>query len=187
MNVYEKLLKVQSELKAPKNQYNSFGKYHYRSCEDIQEGVKPLLKEINATLVVGDELVLVGDRYYIKAIAKFIDVESGESIENTSYAREELDKKGMDSSQITGATSSYARKYALNGLFCIDDTKDSDSMDNRSKENLDEYKCESCGTPFKEFEWKGKHYTSKQGYEIAKKNCNGKALCNKCKKDLEVN
>ena len=126
MSVYEKLLKVQSELKAPKNQYNKFGSFYYRSCEDIQEGVKPLLKEINAVLVVGDELVLVGDRYYIKATAKFIDVESGESVENTAYAREETDKKGMDASQITGSASSYARKYALNGLFCIDDVKDAD-------------------------------------------------------------
>lgn len=128
MSVYEKLLKVQSELKAPKNQYNKFGSFYYRSCEDIQEGVKPLLREINAVLVVGDELVLVGDRYYIKATAKFIDAESGESVENTAYAREETDKKGMDSSQITGSASSYARKYALNGLFCIDDVKDADTQ-----------------------------------------------------------
>jgi hypothetical protein len=182
VNVFEKLLKVQSELKAPKNQYNSFGKYHYRSCEDIQEGVKPLLKEINAALVVGDELILVGDRYYIKATAKFIDAESGEFIINTSFAREEFDKKGMDSSQITGSASSYARKYALNGLFCIDDTKDADTMNNGSKEKIDEYKCEICGTPFVDFDWKGKHYTAKQGYEIAKKNNNGVALCNQCKK-----
>lgn len=131
MNVYEKLLKVQSELKAPKNQYNKFGSFYYRSCEDIQEGVKPLLKEINAALVVGDELVLVGDRYYIKATAKFIDVESGEFIINTAFAREELDKKGMDSSQITGSASSYARKYALNGLFCIDDVKDADTQNSK--------------------------------------------------------
>jgi len=138
MGVYEKLLKVQSELKAPKNQYNSFGKYHYRSCEDIQEGVKPLLKEANAVLIIGDELVLVGDRYYIKATAKFIDTESGEYVENTAYAREEADKKGMDSSQITGSASSYARKYALNGLFCIDDVKDADTQKPKeSKDNIE--------------------------------------------------
>lgn len=127
MNVYEKLLKVQTELKAPKNQYNKSGNYKYRSCEDIQEGIKPLLAEVKATLVVGDELVLIGERYYIKATARFTDVESTESVENIAYAREEFTKKGMDSSQVTGATSSYARKYALNGLFCIDDVKDTDT------------------------------------------------------------
>lgn len=186
MNIYEKLLTIQCRLKAPKNQYNSFGNYNYRSCEDIQEGVKPLLEEVKATLVVGDELVLIGDRYYIKATARIIDTENGESIENTSYAREELSKKGMDSSQITGSASSYARKYALNGLFCIDDVKDSDSQKPNVDKPTNDYKCESCGTPFTEFDWKGKHYTAKDGFEIAKKNCNGRALCNKCKKDLEV-
>lgn len=130
MNLYEKLQFVQSRLKAPKNQYNKFGGYNYRNCEDIQEAVKPLLQEVKAALVVGDELVLIGERYYIKAVAKFIDCESGERLENVAYAREELDKKGMDVSQVTGSTSSYARKYALNGLFCIDDVKDADNQDN---------------------------------------------------------
>lgn len=130
MNLYEKLQQVQSKLKAPKNQYNKFGGYHYRNCEDIQEAVKPLLQEVKAALVVGDELVLIGERYYIRAAAKFIDCESGEYIENVAYAREELDKKGMDVSQVTGSTSSYARKYALNSLFCIDDVKDADNQDN---------------------------------------------------------
>ena len=130
MNLYEKLQHVQSRLKAPKNQYNKFGGYHYRNCEDIQEAVKPLLQEVKAALVVGDELVLIGERYYIKSVAKFIDCESGEYMENVAYAREELDKKGMDVSQVTGSTSSYARKYALNGLFCIDDVKDADNQDN---------------------------------------------------------
>lgn len=128
MNIYEKLLKIQTELKAPKGQYNSFGKYQYRSCEDIQEAVKPLLNEVGAILVTGDELILTGDRYYIKATARLIDAKSGESVENTAYAREEESKKGMDSSQITGSASSYARKYALNGLFAIDDVKDSDTQ-----------------------------------------------------------
>lgn len=130
MNVYEKLQQVQSELKAPKNQFNKFGGYNYRNCEDIQEAVKPLLKEVGAALVVGDELVLIGDRYYIKATAKFFDCESDETIQNTAYAREEQEKKGMDVSQVTGSASSYARKYALNGLFCIDDVKDPDNQDN---------------------------------------------------------
>ena len=132
MNVYEKLQHVQSGLKAPKNQYNKFGNYYYRNCEDIQEAAKPLLQEVKAVLVVGDELILTGDRYYIKATAKFVDCESGESVDNTAYAREEQEKKGMDVSQVTGSTSSYARKYALNGLFCIDDVKDADNQDNTS-------------------------------------------------------
>lgn len=133
MNIYQKLLEVQAKLKAPKNQWNTFGKYHYRSCEDILEGVKPLLKEVNASLVVKDELVQVGDRYYIKATATFIDVESNEFkvLHNTAYAREEETKKGMDGGQITGTASSYARKYALNGLLLIDDTKDSDTDENK--------------------------------------------------------
>ncbi|MBS6644030.1 MAG: ERF family protein [Clostridiaceae bacterium] len=130
MNVYEKLQQVQSGLKAPKNQYNKFGDYYYRNCEDIQEAAKPLLKEVKAALVVGDELVLIGDRYYIKATARFVDCESSEVVENSAYAREEQVKKGMDVSQVTGSTSSYARKYALNGLFCIDDVKDTDNQDN---------------------------------------------------------
>ena len=132
MNIHEKLQQVQSDLKAPKNQYNKFGGYNYRNCEDIQEAVKPLLKAVKAARVVGDELVLIGERYYIKATARFIDCESGETVENTAYAREEQEKKGMDVSQVTGSTSSYARKYALNGLFCIDDVKDADNQNNAS-------------------------------------------------------
>lgn len=126
-NIYQKLGHVQFCLKAPKSQYNKFGNYNYRNCEDIQEAAKPIMNEIGAALVISDDLVQVGDRFYIKATAKFIDTDSGESIENTAYAREELEKKGMDVSQVTGSTSSYARKYALNGLFCIDDTKDADT------------------------------------------------------------
>ncbi|WP_024292831.1 ERF family protein [Lacrimispora indolis] len=126
MNIQEKLLQVQAGLKAPKSQYNIFGKYYYRNCEDIQEAAKPLLGEVKAVLIVGDELVQMGERFYIKATARFVDCESGDEIKNTAFAREELDKKGMDASQITGSTSSYARKYALNGLFCIDDVKDAD-------------------------------------------------------------
>lgn len=121
----EKLIKIQTELKAPKNQRNDFGKYNYRSCEDIFEAVKPLLKENGLTLRLTDTLVNIGERYYIKATAILSD--GTETIENVAYAREEETKKGMDGSQITGASSSYARKYALNGLFLIDDVKDSDS------------------------------------------------------------
>lgn len=137
LNIYEKLNKIQMELKAPKGQYNDFGKYKYRSCEDIFEAVKPLLEKYNLILTTTDELQYIGDRYYIKAIAKLVDVEQPyeefgdckaiNCITNIGYAREEEIKKGMDGSQITGASSSYARKYALNGLFLIDDTKDSDT------------------------------------------------------------
>lgn len=130
MTVYEKLAKVQQTLIAPKNQYNSFGKYNYRSCEDILEGLKKPLSETKSAVQITDEIVNIGDRYYVKATAIFIDAESGNTVSNSAYARESDDKKGMDASQVTGATSSYARKYALNGLFCIDDVKDADTRDN---------------------------------------------------------
>lgn len=122
---------IQHKLKAPKGQYNSFGKYNYRSCEDILEGVKPLLKEHNLALLIDDEIVQIGERYYVKATAKITD--GREIVSAAAYAREPDTKKGMDESQITGATSSYARKYALNALLCIDDTKDADTMDNSKK------------------------------------------------------
>ena len=127
MSVYTKLLNVQSELKAPKSQYNSFGKYKYRSCEDILEALKPILNKNKATVIISDDILFVEGRHYIKATVKFIDTENGEMVENSALAREDEVKKGMDSSQITGSVSSYARKYALNGMFAIDDTKDSDS------------------------------------------------------------
>lgn len=127
MNIYEKLMKVQSELKAPKNQRNNFGGYNYRSCEDILEAVKPILKENGLTLTIKDDIVNIGTRYYIVAIAELIDIESGDKITTQAQARESETKKGMDDSQITGTASSYARKYCLNGLFLIDDTKDADT------------------------------------------------------------
>lgn len=122
----EKLLKIQTELKAPKGQYNSYGKFMYRSCEDILEAVKPLLAKYSVVLTIGDEILNVGERYYIKATATLRDAEGAE-ISNTAFAREDESKKGMDGSQITGTASSYARKYCLNGLFLIDDTKDADT------------------------------------------------------------
>lgn len=128
-NIYEKLMLIQNELKCPKDQFNSFGKYHYRSTESILEAVKPLLKKNGLSLFVSDSIELIGERYYIKATCKLINTEDGETIEASAMARESLDKKGMDSSQVSGATSSYARKYALNGLFLIDDTKDFDSTE----------------------------------------------------------
>ena len=130
-NIVEKLSAIQVELKAPKGQYNSFGKYNYRSCEDILEGVKPLLDKYRVALTLNDEIVLIGDRFYVKATATLYDGE--QSLSATAYARESEDKKGMDSAQLTGATSSYARKYALNGLFSIDDTKDADATNDHAK------------------------------------------------------
>ena len=127
MTIFEKLSAVQTELKAPKGQYNSFGKYKYRSCEDILEAVKPLCAANKAIVMLSDKIEQIGDRYYIKSYARFRDLESNEEIVAEAYAREDESKKGMDGSQVTGATSSYARKYALNGLFCIDDTKDADT------------------------------------------------------------
>ncbi len=127
ISVHEKLMFVQQNLKAPKSQYNKFGNFHYRSCEDIQEAVKPILAQVKAVLTVEDDLLQIGDRYYLKAVAKFTDTESGETISNSAYAREADQKAGMDAAQITGSCSSYARKYALNGLFCIDDAKDPDA------------------------------------------------------------
>lgn len=125
-----KLMMIQSELKAPKNQRNNFGKYNYRNCEDILNALKPHLMKYKCVVLLTDDLVLIGDRFYIKATATLVDTESDNTISVNAYAREEETKKGMDSSQITGSASSYARKYALNGLFAIDDTKDSDFTNN---------------------------------------------------------
>lgn len=123
----KELIQIQAHLKAPKNNYNNFGKYKYRSAEGILEAVKPLLYQNKCTLTISDDVVAVGSRIYIKATARLIN-EAGEYVETTAFAREEETKKGMDGSQITGTASSYARKYALNGLFAIDDTKDADAL-----------------------------------------------------------
>lgn len=135
----DKLIAIQSELKAPKGQYNSFGKYKYRSAEDILEAVKPLCVKHNVLLTLTDSIELIGERYYVKATARVSD--GTKAVEVTALAREDLDKKGMDGSQITGTASSYARKYALNGLFCIDDTKDADTKD----ADTDEYTAKTQG------------------------------------------
>lgn len=134
MGLYAKLATIQQELNVPKNQYNDYGNFNYRSCEDILEGLKPLLKKVDAAIRISDEIVQIGERYYVKATATLVDLEDESKISNTAYAREDLAKKGMDGSQITGSASSYARKYALNGLFCIDDVKDSDTSDNQEDE-----------------------------------------------------
>ena len=123
---------IQQELKAPKGQYNSFGKYKYRSCEDILEAVKPSLYDQACILTISDEVLFIEGRHYVKATATLTNSE-GKSISVSALAREQESKAGMDASQLTGSTSSYARKYALNGLFCIDDTKDADTMDNTNE------------------------------------------------------
>ena len=134
----EKLIHIQSRLKAPKGNYNSFGKYKYRSCEDILEAVKPLLVEEGLTLTLSDEIEHIGDRYYVRATASLYENDNLIAIVS-AYAREEDTKKGMDTSQITGTASSYARKYALNGLFLIDDTKDADTDEYASQTAHEEY------------------------------------------------
>ncbi len=137
---------IQTKLKAPKNQVNKFGGYKYRSCEDIVEAAKPLLAENECTLTISDEIVMVGTRIYVKATATLTN-KNGEKEQCSAFAREEDTKKGMDTAQITGSASSYARKYALNGLFCIDDTKDPDNFDNNAKDPDKEDKTKNPSKP----------------------------------------
>lgn len=127
MGIHDKLFSIQSELKVPKGNYNNLGKYKYRSCEDILEALKPICSKNKVVIQITDEIKNIGQRYYVMAVVTLIDVETGEKISSSAFAREEETKKGMDGSQITGASSSYTRKYALGGLFGIDDTKDSDT------------------------------------------------------------
>ncbi len=134
-NIYMKLSTIQTELNVPKNAFNKFGNYNYRNCESILEAIKPFLKKHKVVLVVTDSVELIGERFYIKATAKIIDSETGESIENSAFAREPLDVKGMNPAQITGASSSYARKYALGGLLALDDNKDPDTDEYTETQN----------------------------------------------------
>lgn len=140
---YARLAEIQRTLNAPKNQYNSFGKYRYRSCEDILEGVKPLLDGL--FLSISDEIVPIGDRYYVKATATITDGETSHTA--TAMAREEDSKKGMDAAQVTGATSSYARKYCLNGLFGIDDSKDADTDEHKNQQNKPQQQTQPKAPP----------------------------------------
>ena len=169
-NVYTKLLAVQEDLKAPKNKFNKFGNYYYRNLESIFEGLKPCLKKHNASVFVSDEIVLIEGRFYIKATATFVDLDSKETVSGYGYAREADSKTGMDLSQLTGASSSYARKYALNGLLLIDDTQDADS-----NEQAEEIKNKTEKKPTKE-EMKA---TEKQYISEAKVN----ALMRQCEHD----
>ncbi|MBQ9911955.1 MAG: ERF family protein [Firmicutes bacterium] len=187
--IQEKLIAVQRELKAPKGQRNTFGNYNYRSCEDILEAVKPILAKHGLLLTLSDEMVEVGGRIYVKAMAMVQCDKEAEVV--TAYAREEETKKGMDASQITGAASSYARKYALNGLFCIDDTKDSDATNTHGKEEdlalvhasesaaVKEYKCERCGKKIEPYEYNGKAITVKR-HVVGSVDKYGKILCPDC-------
>lgn len=181
---------AQSELKAPKNQYNSFGKYNYRSCEDILEAAKPINKKHGLVLLLTDKPVCIGQRYYIEATARLYDIESEQFIEATASAREADTKKGMDESQVTGTASSYARKYALNGLYNIDDTKDADTDAYKKQTTTNsvaapEYKCGDCGKPFEAFRdhTSGKTFTPAEVFQMAKKrNVDGVARCADCRK-----
>ena len=181
---------AQAELKAPKNQYNSFGKYNYRSCEDILEAAKPINKKNGLVLLLTDKPVCIGQRYYIEATARLYDIESEQFIEATASARESDTKKGMDDSQVTGTASSYARKYALNGLYNIDDTKDADTDAYKKQTTTNttaapEYKCADCGKPFEAFRdpTSGKTFTPAEVFQMAKKrNADGVARCAECRK-----
>ena len=185
LNIYGKLAAIQKELKAPKSQYNSFAKYNYRSCEDILEAVKPLCIKNNATLILNDTVREISGRFYVVATATLADQESDGVVEADAYAREPQDKKGMDDSQITGMASSYARKYALNGLFCIDDTKDADTDEVKRQEQKPvkngDVICESCGIPIKGVTCQGVRYSPD---DIADKSIDryGKRLCWGCMK-----
>ncbi len=133
MTIHEKMMKIQTTLKAPKNKWNNYGKYNYRNAEGILEAVKPLLEEQKLAMYITDDVIAVGDRVYVKATVKVQDIETEASVVTTALAREALNKKGMDDSQITGTASSYARKYALNGIFLLDDTKDADTDENQKE------------------------------------------------------
>ena len=201
MGIYEKLAAIQNELKAPKNQRNTFGGYNYRSAEDILEAVKPLCKKHAVALIVADKMENIGERYYVCATARLYDAADGTFAESVAYAREEETKKGMDAAQITGSASSYARKYALNGLLAIDDTKDADSMDNRVEaqktpaapkptpkaEKIErdpadvKARCEVCGCIISACEYDGKQIGVRAQIEGSKK-ATGKQMCFPCYK-----
>jgi hypothetical protein len=187
LNIKQKLLLIQSHLNVPKNQRNDFGKYNYRSSEDILENVKPLLLKYKTTLRITDTIENIGERYYIKATAILSDLDSDNYIDAVGYAREANDKKGMDDSQITGACSSYARKYALNGLFLIDDVKDADVTQGQkqdapqaspapvrqTKTPVKGSVCENCKTSVTE---------PVRAYCVESGKFGGKVLCMKCQK-----
>lgn len=187
MSIYDKLAAVQRDLRAPKNQRNEFGGYNYRSCEDILEAVKPLLDREKLTLCIYDTLEAIGARYYIKATAQVFDRETESAIEAYAYAREEETKKGMDASQITGSASSYARKYALNGMFAIDDTKDADATNDHGKRSNPPETRPSSAPPVSKGEFTptcaacGKQITEAEHDYSCKRY--GRPLCRACQKN----
>lgn len=199
MSIYDKLLAVQTELKAPKGQYNSFGKYNYRSCEDILEAVKPLCKAHGALVMIADEVAYIDGRFYIKANVTFADTESGETLTVSAFAREPNQQSGMSDSQLTGTASSYARKYALNGLFCIDDTKDADTdayakQTGKAAQKPAEkpaekpkptpppaiVKCKDCGKPITDVTWTNGKKTTAQKMVNSTIQKYGVPLCGDC-------
>lgn len=197
MEIYKKLLAIQTELKAPKGQYNNYGGYQYRSCEDILEAVKPLCGKHGVALMVNDEVVEIGTRYYIKAVATLHELDGDGLIVATAYAREPEEKKGMDQSQVTGTASSYARKYALNGLFCIDDTKDADTDEHRKQTEGRAQsgkpgtkktaapppaivKCKECGKEITDVTWPDGKKTSAQKMVHGSISKYGVPLCGTC-------
>ena len=200
MGINIKLFAVQQALKAPKDQVNNFGKYNYRSCEGILEALKPHLGINQLVINLSDYMTEVAGRVYVEATATLTDVETGESVSATAFAREEEEKKGMDSSQITGAASSYARKYALNGLLAIDDSKDSDATNQHmlvanvteeiknkvlnpqtsgETKTDNKFRCEKCGEVLKPYEYNGKTVTIRQHAEQSKLKY-GRVLCIDC-------
>lgn len=197
LTIRQKLMAIQQELKAPKGQYNPFGKFNYRSCEDILEAVKPLLKRYNCILVIKDDIETAQEgRVYIRACVSLLDTESDDGIDTTAYARETDDKKGMDASQVTGTASSYARKYALNALFCIDDNKDADAVELSFGELLQNIKkaqteLTTAGYPYRDDKalLKGTGFSSHDPYDFTMNDIKGmqKLLNNYTKKILEIN
>ena len=190
---FKRFIAFQNELKVPKNQYNKFGEYNYRSAEDILEAVKPLELKHNILIFVSDDVVLCGERIYVKATATAVDA-TGESepIRATAFAREQDEKKKMDASQLTGTASSYARKYALNGLLCIDDTKDADTNQYNAPpppepvDILPKFVCADCGKPFQDCTINGKFFNAQQCFEMAKKySADGVARCKECREKIK--
>lgn len=169
--INEKLMLIQTEIKAPKNLYNSFGKYKYRNAEGICEAVKPYLAKHNCSLTLSDDIIAVGDRIYVKATATLVDNESGESRYVSAMARESEEKKGMDESQITGSSSSYARKYALNGLLLLDDTKDADSDEYHNQTHAKQSEADKAEAFDRQCEDIGNMRIAQIKIDIIKKKC----------------
>lgn len=175
---------VQYNLKAPKGQTNTFGHYNYRSCEDILEAVKPLLHEAGLALTLSDDVIAVGNRIYVKATATVTN--GTDSVSNTAFAREAETKKGMDDSQITGTASSYARKYALNGLFCIDDTRDADTDEYQRRTQSKPIACDLCHKPIKPMAKRGGGEMSPEAVAEWTRAKTGMAVCGDCYRQRET-